>query len=119
MLKPLRKCKHPGCRQLVAAGYCEEHRPKAVRQESAEWHYLYTDPRYGWKERRADQLILEPFCRECAKFGRRVMATDVDHIEPHRGNVQKFTQGPLQSLCHSCHSRKTMQEMNARRRPDR
>lgn len=115
MQKPLRRCKHPGCRMLTAEGYCPEHKPRACRQESAAWHYLYTDPRYRWAERRTGQLMREPFCRECAKLGRRVSATDVDHIEPHHGDVLKFTQGELQSLCHRCHSRKTMQEMNQRR----
>ena len=114
MQKPLRKCNHPGCRMLTSEGYCPAHKPKAVRKESAAWHYLYTDPRYHWAERRTDQLIREPFCRECARMGQRVRATDVDHIEPHRGDVVKFMTGNLQSLCHSHHSRKTRQEMNQR-----
>lgn len=114
MLKPLRKCKHPGCRMVTSEGYCPAHKPKVIRKESAAWHYLYTDPRYCWAERRTAQLLEEPFCRECSKRGLRVRATDVDHIEPHRGDVVKFMTGLLQSLCHSCHSRKTMQEMNQR-----
>lgn len=115
MQKPLRRCKHPGCRMLTSEGYCPAHKPKSDRQESAAWHHLYTDPRYGWKERRTDQLIREPWCRECARIGHRVRATDVDHIEPHRGDVRKFMTGELQSLCHRCHSRKTMREMNQRK----
>lgn len=114
MLKPMRKCKHPGCRMVTSEGWCPAHKPKVTRKESAAWHYLYTDPRYHWAQRRTDQLIREPFCKECAKRGLRVPATDVDHIEPHRGDVTKFMTGLLQSLCHSCHSRKTMQEMNER-----
>mgnify|MGYP003397967960 FL=1 len=112
MLKPLRKCKHPGCRMVTSEGWCPAHKPKVIRKESDAWHYLYTDPRYHWAERRTDQLIREPFCRECAKRGLRVPATDADHIEPHRGDVVKFMTGLLQSLCHSCHSRKTMAELN-------
>lgn len=114
MLKPMRRCKHPGCRMLTSEGCCPAHKPKAQRKESAAWHYLYTDPRYHWAERRTAQLLEEPFCRECAKHKLRIPATDVDHIEPHRGDVVKFTQGKLQSLCHSCHSRKTIREMNQR-----
>lgn len=116
MHKPLRRCRHPGCRMLTAEGYCPAHKPKHIRQESAAWHYLYTDPRYGWARRRAQQLIDEPFCRECTKAGRsRVPATDVDHVIPHRGNVELFTTGQLQSLCHSCHTRKTMAEIYGRK----
>lgn len=114
MLKPLRKCKYPGCRMVASEGWCPAHKPKVNRKESAAWHYLYTDPRYHWAERRTAQLLAEPFCRECSKRGDRVRAEDADHIVPHRGDVNLFTKGDLQSLCHRCHSRKTMAEMNAR-----
>ena len=110
MKKPARMCKAPGCMVLTTEGYCQDHKPKSVRKDSAAWHHFYTDPRYGWKTRRSAQLIHEPFCRECARKGHRVKATEVDHIVPHRGNVDLFCKGALQSLCHRCHSRKTMQE---------
>ena len=44
-------------------------------------------------------------------------ATDVDHVEDHKGNWEKFIdRDNLQSLCHRCHSRKTMRELNRKRR---
>ena len=107
---PLRMCKAPGCMRLTSTGWCQEHQPKYERGSSSAWHHLYTNPRYGWRHRRAAQLTLEPFCRECAKHGRRVKATEADHVTPHRGNVELFCKGELQSLCHRCHSRKTVQE---------
>lgn len=110
MNKPMRRCLHPGCQLLTVESYCPSHKPKRERKDSAAWHYLYTKPRYGWKRRRADQLAREPFCRECSRKGYRVRATDVDHVIPHRGDVELFRHGELQSLCHSCHSRKTMAE---------
>lgn len=111
MNRPMRMCKHPGCMKLTAVGYCPEHKPKSERRESVAWHYLYTDPRYGWQHRRNDQLTREPWCRECSRRGlQRVRATEVDHVIPHRGNLDLFLHGKLQSLCHSCHSRKTMEE---------
>ena len=110
MNKPMRMCNAPGCQRLTSEGYCPDHKPKAERKESAAWHHLYTNPRFGWKRRRDAQLAREPFCRECAKHGLRVQATDADHVVPHRGNLDLFLRGELQSLCHSCHSRKTMQE---------
>lgn len=115
MLKPLRKCARPGCRMLTAECYCQEHKPKprTGKRESAQWHYLYVDPRYGWARRRADHLIAEPFCRECASHGVRTRATEVDHVVPHKGSVDLFLHGELQSLCKSCHSRKTMAENGA------
>lgn len=111
MQKPLRRCVYPGCRMLTADRYCPAHKPKPRPDKaSAAWHYLYTDPRYGWVKRSRDQLIREPFCRECWRQGIRTPATEVDHIKPHRGNVESFLHGELQSLCHACHSRKTMAE---------
>lgn len=38
-------------------------------------------------------------------------ATDLDHIEPHRGDMTLFwDHDNWQSLCHSCHSAKTASE---------
>jgi hypothetical protein len=39
------------------------------------------------------------------------VATECDHIQPHRGDPVKFYSGPFQSLCKSCHSKKTDQEI--------
>lgn len=110
--KPLRPCRHPGCCELVSEGYCDAHRPRGDRrsEESQSWRWLYfTDE---WRdELRPTQLMCEPFCRECAKRGLRVKATDVDHIVDHKGDLALFRDpANLESLCHSCHSRKTMRE---------
>lgn len=67
---------------------------------------------------RAAQLIREPYCRDCGVHGVRAMATDVDHIVPHRGNRTLFyDETNLQSLCHACHSRKTMAEQQSYKTP--
>ena len=109
--KPLRPCRKPGCGELTRDGWCEAHRPKqAPRRESAEWHRWYGLDVWT-KILRPEQLLREPFCRECAKRGDRVRATDVDHVLDHKGNWARFTDpGNLESLCHSCHSRKTMRD---------
>lgn len=110
MHKPLRICRHPGCMVLTADNYCPAHKRSPQRRASADWHHLYSEPRYGWRRRRNQQLLREPWCRECARHGLRIQATEVDHIIPHRGDVDLFLRGQLQSLCHACHSRKTMAE---------
>ena len=98
--KPLRPCRHPGCTTLVTGGYCDLHRPKDSRSDAAKsWHWMYLTPEWT-EDLRPGQLLREPFCRECARRGDRTPATD-------RSN--------LQSLCHSCHSRKTMAEMQQKR----
>ena len=126
-MRSVRPCAHPGCRELVRTGYCDKHRPKDRNRRSAEaadWHTWYTLPIWV-NDLRPMQLLNEPFCRECSRRAARenlphlarVRATDVDHIVPHRGIWSRFIDRTnLQSLCHSCHSRKTMAEMEENRR---
>ena len=113
-MKPKRPCRHPGCNVLVEDGYCEKHRPRRTRDRSAEaesWRWMYKTDEWIYELRPA-QLLKEPFCRECAKRGERVRATDVDHIVDHKGRWDVFADPDnLESLCHSCHSRKTATEL--------
>ena len=115
--KPLRPCLHPGCTTLVRSGYCDKHRPPESTRRSAKsqsyrrWYSL----RIWTDELRPQQLAREPFCRDCARRGLRVYATDVDHVVPHDGDWSKFVdETNLQSLCHSCHSAKTIAESRAK-----
>lgn len=57
-----------------------------------------------WRQRRAAQLQAEPLCRYCKQAGRLKPATVADHIEQHGGDMQKFMEGALQSLCRACHA---------------
>lgn len=110
--RPLRPCRYPGCCELVTEGYCEAHRPQPVERsaEAQAWHGLYSTDE--WRLLRAEQLLAEPWCRECARQGRRTRATDVDHIVDHKGDLRLFRdRSNLESLCHSCHSRKTAREL--------
>lgn len=112
--KPLRPCRHPGCNILVPDGYCDNHRQKRANDRSDEaksWHWMYLTS--AWvDDLRPTQLLQEPFCRECARHGKRVYATDVDHIVDHKGHWDIFTDRTnLESLCHSCHSRKTARDL--------
>lgn len=114
--RPLRPCKHAGCPVLTREGWCPKHKPKHQRRVSAEYHSWYTLP--IWTERlRPDQLVREPFCRECAKRGWRTRATVADHIRPHRGDWMLFTDtSNLQSLCKHHHDQKTAWEQAQDRR---
>lgn len=120
-----RLCAYPGCAARATDGqYCDRHQAagrqsrKPDDRTNTPWHKLYY--RRDWQTLRTAHLMREPFCRECAKAGRVTLATDVDHITPHRGNMRLFlSDGNLQSLCHGCHSRKTRQEMDARAAAER
>lgn len=109
--RPPRPCRYPGCGEVTADGWCPAHRPRrAKRGASAQWHKFYLTRL--WRDTlRPGQLLREPFCRACAGRGLRMPATEVDHIRPHKGDWNRFADPDnLQSLCHSCHSRKTMAE---------
>ena len=114
--KPLRPCRHPGCPELTRDGWCPKHKPKqAARRESAAWHGWYSLPVWT-HDLRPDQLLREPFCRECARRGIRTRATVVDHVKPHRGDWLLFIDpGNHQSLCKRCHDRKTAMEQAEKR----
>ena len=62
---------------------------------------LYATSR--WRKLRQTQLFKEPLCAMCKAQGRVTEATVVDHIEPHRGDMDKFWHGSFQSLCKRCH----------------
>lgn len=63
--------------------------------------HLYNDR--AWRRLRESQLKAEPLCRFCKANGRVVLATVCDHITQHKGDIEKFWQGPFQSLCKPCH----------------
>jgi len=73
------------------------------RGHEGQYSYLYRTKR--WRAIRAAQLQSEPLCQgQCKEKGRITAATVCDHIEPHKGNMDKFWRGPFQSLCEHCHN---------------
>ena len=118
-MKPLRPCHHPGCAALTREGYCPRHKPKpAARRVSAAYHSWYSLPVWT-DDLRPAQLLAEPWCRDCARRGIRTRATVVDHVQPHRGDWDKFIdRGNLPSLCKGCHDRKTAREQAQLRRSE-
>ncbi len=62
---------------------------------------------YKWQRFRLTYLARHPLCVACEKINRVTAATDVDHIIPHRGDMDKFWSGPFQALCGPCHKAKT------------
>ena len=61
-----------------------------------------------WRKARRAFLSRNPLCAKCYAEGYLVPATVVDHIQPHRGDVNKFWDASnWQALCKRCHDRKT------------
>jgi len=80
-----------------------------MRGRAGQHSKLYTTKR--WRKLRQAQLLSEPLCRMHREQGRFVTASVVDHVEPHKGDMDLFWGGPFQSLCERCHnSHKQRQE---------
>jgi len=113
--RPQRPCRAQGCRAIHrnANGYCDAHAEQTkawVREKPRE---TSSKRGYGYKWQQAGKgwLGKHPLCVHCQEQGRVVAATDVDHIVPHKGDMQLFwDRTNWQSLCHSCHSVKTATE---------
>jgi len=73
---------------------------------NASRQYADHDRDYGWrwKHARARYLAAHPLCVYCARQGFIVLATVVDHIEPHKGDPVLFwNEDNWQGLCTPCH----------------
>lgn len=101
-LKLCSRCHKPkgkGCSCVVKK---VENRPSAAKRG------------YGWKWRNPEgtgaadhHLRHNPLCMECKRLGLTVVATDVDHIVPHRGDMKLFwKRDNWQSLCGMHHKQK-------------
>lgn len=73
-----------------------------------DWHHLYTTE--AWLRIREAQLAREPLCRMCQEAGVIAAATVCDHVEPHKGDPEKFFAGPFQSLCEPHHNSSKQRE---------
>lgn len=59
-----------------------------------------------WQRTRAAQLAIQPLCEICLETETVTVANTVHHKDGgHKGDAEKFWNGPFQSLCPSCHSR--------------
>lgn len=66
-----------------------------------------TNRLYGrrWRQARARYLARHPLCAYCEQQGRLRVATVVDHIRPHRGDLTLFwDESNWQALCATHHN---------------
>lgn len=120
----LKLCCAPGCDEIALPerSHCEEHaaqanerikarRAKAKLGDAAKaGAAFYASPR--WRRDRESYLRQHPFCADCADLGAVVLAEEVDHIVPHRGDAGlMWDRSNWQGLCKPCHSRKTAREV--------
>lgn len=105
--KPRPGCKYPLCPNRAEKGssYCNLHKPKKEDNRPSSTARGYN---YRWQKVRKMYLKENPLCVECLNLGIITPATIVDHIEPHKGDYDKFwDEDNMQSLCEKCHNIKT------------
>lgn len=114
---PLRVCAEPGCPARVTSGRCAAHQREQRQHETRFQQGAYGRP---WRRLRDAHLVNHPWCVECQQAGLTIVADEVDHIVPHRGDrALMFDPTNLQSLCVSHHSAKTAREVGfVKRRRD-
>lgn len=103
-LHDVSNCRHFGCTTPTTASYCDTHNKQARTTEP-----LYKTHRWSMlKKRFKEEVIL---CASGALQGRPVVATDIDHIIPHKGMpLRFFDETNLQYLSVRAHSEKTALE---------
>jgi 5-methylcytosine-specific restriction protein A len=106
-----RVCCYPGCAQSSYNRYCSEHK----REEWNLGERTYSpSPIYStaqWHRLRKAFLARHPICVECGE-----LASQVDHVVPLHVGGLPYDCANLQSLCRSCHARKTLKETFLKKR---
>jgi 5-methylcytosine-specific restriction protein A len=94
------------------SGYCQAHK-RAIKKEVESRRETSNKRGYGykWQKAREGYLRSHPLCTEHEQRGEIVKATVVDHIIPHKGDMELFwNRNNWQSLCKDCHDIKTARE---------
>ena len=73
---------------------------------------------YAWQKYRKVFLFYNPLCVICLVDGILKSSIIVDHVIPHKGNIELFRDpGNHQALCKTCHDIKTYNEDGGFGRP--
>ena len=106
--KPKRSCLYPMCKELVVKGYCATHSKDKYLYDKERGTATERGYNYRWQKARKSFLIRNPLCVECEREGRVESAVVVDHVIPHRGDMDLFWDvDNWQALCVKHHNAKT------------
>lgn len=112
-----RPCTYPGCGVLVhdGSGRCAKHkRAEAKALDDRRGSAASRGYGHKWQQARDGFLRANPLCKRHEDRGEIVAATVVDHIVPHKGDMELFwRRSNWQPLCKRCHDIKTAMEDGA------
>lgn len=109
--KPKRPCNFHGCPRLTCDRYCEQHRVETRRYDRYRGNSTQRGYDARWRKSRITFLRRHPLCVECQKEGHITPAVVVDHIKPHKGDMNLFwDETNWQPLCKPHHDIKTARE---------
>jgi len=66
-----------------------------------------------WRKLRAKKFSMTPLCEACEKLGLVTVGSQIDHIQSIATGGQPLCLSNLQTLCYSCHGRKSAKEQKA------
>ena len=104
-------CAQRPCPALTGGRYCTEHQRQVSRRYDQQ-RGSSTKRGYGGGWRRYRKWYLSQTANIFCATGCGQPSTDVDHIRPVRGASDPlfWERSNHQALCHTCHSRKTVED---------
>jgi 5-methylcytosine-specific restriction protein A len=98
-------CSEPGCPRLTCGGPCPDHAQRRLETaDRARGSAAARGYDRRWRARRRLFLSCYPICATCS-----APASVVDHVVP-KAQGGADDESNFQSLCATCHGRKTMRE---------
>ena len=113
-----RACRQVGCAALLdRGGYCDAHQKNEYqRQDLFRGSPSSRGYDYRWRKLREAYIAANPLCEIKTNCVGPVLAAEVDHKQTIRERPDlRLEWSNLQSACKSCHSAKTIKELNGKR----
>ena len=108
----MKPCPVPGCPELVSSGRCPTHTRSRDRSDAwARGTAAHRGYDWTWTKLRNRYIQANPLCELCDRAGKTEVGMVVDHIRPLAQGGERLNAENLQTLCLSCHARKTKAEL--------
>jgi 5-methylcytosine-specific restriction protein A len=82
--RPLRPCRHPGCPNLVTAGYCDRHKKDERQYDRYRKNIRERGYTSMWDKVSRRHKELHPLCEECLKNNMITVTAISHHIIPEQ-----------------------------------